>query len=66
MPLDYSFENTPSFRDLSQTGLVLLSRPLVRSLRSLRRLRRGVGSGAVPSGRSAGNLRRSPLTGSFN
>lgn len=66
MPLDYSFENTPSFRDLSQTGLVLLSRPLVRSIRSLRRLRRGVGGGAVPTGKASANLRRSPLTGSFN
>jgi len=41
MPLDYSFEATPNFRDLTQTGLVLLRRPLVRSLAKLRRLRRG-------------------------
>lgn len=42
MPLDYSFETTPNFRDLTQTGLVLLRRPLVRSLAKLRRLRRGL------------------------
>lgn len=66
MPLDYSFEHTPSFRDLSPTGLVMLSRPLVRSLRRLRSLRRGLGGGEVPiTGRGAKISRRSPLTGSF-
>ena len=41
MPIDYNFENTPSFRDLTQTGLLLLRRPVVRSLSKLRRLRQG-------------------------
>ena len=48
MPIDYNFEITPSFRDLSQTGLVLLRQPVVRSLAKLRRLRRG--QPAVPEG----------------
>ncbi len=48
MPIDYNFENTPSFRDLSQTGLVLLRQPIVRSLAKLRRLRKG--QAAVPEG----------------
>ena len=41
MPIDYNFENTPSFRDLSQAGLLLMRQPVVRSLAKLRRLRRG-------------------------
>ena len=41
MPIDFSFESTPNFRDLTQTGLVLLRQPVVRSLAKLRRLRRG-------------------------
>ena len=41
MPIDFSFESTPNFRDLTQTGLVLLKQPVVRSLAKLRRLRRG-------------------------
>lgn len=47
MPLDFSSDLAPSFRDLSPTGLVLLSRPLVRSASKLRRLRRGEAS-ALP------------------
>ncbi len=42
MPLDYSFDSTPGFRDLTHTGLLLLQQPLVRSLRRLSRLRRGL------------------------
>lgn len=42
MPLDFSSDPSPSFRDLTHTGLVLLSKPLVRSAAKLRRLRRGV------------------------
>jgi hypothetical protein len=41
MPIDYSFEITPSFRDVTRTSLLLLSRPVVRSLAKLRRLRSG-------------------------
>ena len=41
MPVDYNLEITPSFRDLSPTGLLLLGRPVVRSLAKLKRLRRG-------------------------
>ncbi len=48
MPLDFSSDLAPSFRDLSHTGLLLLSRPLVRSAAKLRRLRRGVTLPEVP------------------
>ena len=41
MPIDYNFEITPSFRDVTRTSLLLLRQPLVRSLSKLRRLRRG-------------------------
>jgi hypothetical protein len=47
MPIDYNFEHTPNFRDVTRSSLVLLGRPLVRSLSKLRRLRRGQ---AVPEG----------------
>jgi hypothetical protein len=47
MPVDFSFESTPNFRDLTQTGLVLLRQPVVRSLAKLRRLRKGQ---SVPEG----------------
>jgi hypothetical protein len=47
MPIDYNFEHTPSFRDVTRTSLLLLRQPLVRSLAKLRRLRRGQ---AVPEG----------------
>jgi len=68
MPLDYSFEATPSFRDLTQTGIVLLRQPLVRSLEKLRRLRAGLPAPVpvpVPV-RSSRRFRRSPLTGSLS
>ena len=42
MPIDHSFESSPSFRDLSHTGLLLLRQPVVRSLRRMQRLRRGL------------------------
>ncbi len=42
MPIDFSSDLSPSFRDLTHTGLVLLQKPLVRSAAKLRRLRRGV------------------------
>ncbi|MDI1318833.1 MAG: hypothetical protein PSW75_01390 [bacterium] len=45
MPIDYNFEHTPSFRDITRTSLLLLRQPVVRSLAKLRRLRQG---GAVP------------------
>ena len=41
MPIDYNFEHTPHFRDLTRTSLVLLKQPIVRSLAKLRRLRSG-------------------------
>jgi hypothetical protein len=47
MPIDFSFDSTPNFRDLTQTGLVLLRQPVVRSLSKLRRLRKGQ---SVPEG----------------
>lgn len=47
MPIDFSFETTPHFRDLTHTGLVLLRRPIVRSLAKLRRLRQGHAVGEV-------------------
>jgi hypothetical protein len=47
MPIDYNYEHTPNFRDVTRTSLVLLQQPLVRSLSKLRRLRRG---NAVPEG----------------
>jgi len=47
MPIDYNFEHTPSFRDVTRTSLVLLKQPLVRSLSKLRRLRKGE---ALPEG----------------
>jgi hypothetical protein len=47
MPIDYNFEHTPNFPDVTRTSLVLLKQPLVRSLSKLRRLRKG---DAVPEG----------------
>jgi len=47
MPIDYNFEHTPHFRDLTRTSLVLLQQPIVRSLAKLRRLRSGR---SVPEG----------------
>jgi hypothetical protein len=41
MPIDYNFEHTPNFRDVTRTSLLLLKQPLVRSLTKLRRLRKG-------------------------
>jgi hypothetical protein len=70
MPIDYSFEHTPSFRDLTQTGLLLLKRPLVRSLKRLRQLR--AGTPTIPQvpvpvrAKSSKPSRRSPLSGSLS
>lgn len=47
MPIDYNYEHTPNFRDVTRTSLVLLKQPLVRSLAKLRRLSKGT---AVPEG----------------
>ena len=41
MPIDYNFEITPSFRDVTRSSLLLLRQPVVRSLSKLRRLRSG-------------------------
>lgn len=66
MPIDYSFEHTTNFRDLTQTGLLLMSRPLVRSLRKLQRLRRGAAVLESPAPlKTAKHFRRSPLSGSL-
>jgi len=54
MPIDFSFDSTPNFRDLTQTGLVLLRQPIVRSLSKLRLLRKGL---AVPEVRVARKLK---------
>lgn len=48
MPIDHSFEFTPSFRDATRTSLLLLRQPVVRSLSKLRRLRLGLA--VVPEG----------------
>ncbi len=68
MPIDYSFENTPSFRDLTQTGLLLLRQPLVRSLKKLRQLRAGTPTAhPVPVlAKSSKPSRRSPQAGSLS
>lgn len=47
MPVDFSFETTPHFRDLTHTGLLLLRQPVVRSVAKLRRLRKGQ---SIPEG----------------
>ena len=47
MPIDYNFEITPGFRDITRTSLLLLQRPVVRSIAQLRRLRQGH---AIPPG----------------
>lgn len=66
MPIDYSFETTPSFRDLTQTGLLLMSRPLVRTLREMKRLRRGQLAVEAPIAvKTSKHFRRSPLSGSL-
>jgi len=48
MPIDFSFQATPNFRDLTHTGLVLLRQPVVRSIAKMRRLRKG--TTALPEG----------------
>lgn len=66
MPIDYSFEHTTNFRDLTQTGLLLMTRPVVRSLRKLRQLRRGAAVVESPLLDKTGkHFRRSPLSGSL-
>jgi hypothetical protein len=47
MPIDFSFETIPNFRELTHTGLVLLRKPVVRSIAKMRRLRKGQ---SVPEG----------------
>ena len=42
MPIDYNYEITPSFRNLTQAGMALLRQPFVRSLDKLRKLRASV------------------------
>ncbi len=48
MPIDYNFEITPSFRDVTRTSVLLLRQPVVRSLAKLSRLRKG--QAALPEG----------------
>jgi hypothetical protein len=66
MPIDHSFESTPSFRDLTQTGLLLLGRPVVRSLRKLAELRGGMPAPIPVEVRSAKRFRRGSLPGSLS
>lgn len=49
MPIDFSSDLSPSFRDLTHTGFVLLSRPLVRSLEKVARLRNGKPAAQKPA-----------------
>lgn len=49
MPVDFSFETIPNFRDLTHTGLLLLRTPVVRSIAKIKRLRKGQ---SVPEGPS--------------
>jgi hypothetical protein len=53
VPIDYNFEHTPSFRDITRTSLILLRQPVVRSLSKLRRLRSGRSIPEGPLVRSA-------------
>ncbi len=68
MPIDFSSDLAPSFREFSHAGLVLCSQPMVRSLGRLRRLRRGLA--ALPETpapvKTARLFRRSPLPGSLS
>lgn len=48
MPVDFSSDLSPSFREISHAGLLLLRKPLVRSAAKLRRLRRGATLPEVP------------------
>jgi hypothetical protein len=48
MPVDFSSDISPSFRDLTHSGLVLLKKPLVRSAGKLRRLRLGIAQPELP------------------
>jgi hypothetical protein len=50
MPIDFSSDLSPSFRDVTHTGLVLLSKPLVRSLEKVAQLRKGGKRAAAPAG----------------
>jgi hypothetical protein len=68
MPIDFSSDLAPSFRDLSQAGLLVFGHPLVRSVRRLRRLRRGLSTlPETPAPvKTARLFRRSPLPGSLS
>ena len=49
MPIDYSSDHTPSFRDLTQTGFLLIRQPFIRSLDKLQQLRaKALESNLVP------------------
>ena len=39
MPIDYSSDSTPGFRDLTQAGIFLIRQPFIRSLDKLQQLR---------------------------
>lgn len=67
MPIDYSFEITPSFRDLTPTGLLLLKQPLARPVDDIRRLRRAPAIVPAPAVVKATPVfRRSPSAGSLS
>jgi hypothetical protein len=42
MPIDYNYEHTPSFRELTRTGMFLIRQPFVSSLDKLRKIRASV------------------------
>jgi hypothetical protein len=50
MPIDFSSDLSPSFRDVTHTGFVLLSKPIVRSLEKVAQLRKGGKRVPVPAG----------------
>jgi hypothetical protein len=67
MPLDYSFELTPSFRDLAPLGLGWLRPPFARPARRLGGLHRLPVVQPVPAVvRATTIFRRSPPAGSLS
>jgi hypothetical protein len=67
MPLDYSFEITPSFRGLTPPGLGWLRQPLARSVHQFRCFHRPPVVQPVPAVVKATTVfRRSPPAGSLS
>lgn len=65
MPVDYSFEITPNFRQLSQAGLNALRQPLA-SLAPRPGFRRTLVSSVRPLVKATPVFRRSPSPGSLS